>query len=111
MKQNPAALGLLAGLSFAYGVFHAAGPGHGKAVISSYLVATGEGFRRGVALSALAALAQALAAIALVGLFAVDPRRDRMDHGARDLLARSRELHAAILAVGAVLLVRGRAAA
>lgn len=71
VKQDPAALTTLAGLSFAYGVFHAAGPGHGKAVISSYLVATGEGFRRGVALSALAALAQALSAIALVGLFAV----------------------------------------
>lgn len=71
LKQDGAALWLLAGLSFAYGVFHAAGPGHGKAVISSYLIATGEGFRRGVALSALAALAQAISAIALVGLFAV----------------------------------------
>lgn len=71
VKQDPSALALLAGLSFAYGVFHAAGPGHGKAVISSYLVATGEGFRRGVALSAAAALLQALTAIAVVALFAV----------------------------------------
>ncbi|WP_164919563.1 nickel/cobalt transporter [Hansschlegelia zhihuaiae] len=71
VREDRGALVLLAGLSFAYGVFHAAGPGHGKAVISSYLVATGDGFRRGVALSAAAALAQAVTAIALVGLFAV----------------------------------------
>lgn len=71
LKQDPSALWALGGLSFAYGVFHAAGPGHGKAVISSYLVATGEGFRRGVALSVVAAIAQALSAIALVGVFAV----------------------------------------
>jgi ABC-type nickel/cobalt efflux system permease component RcnA len=70
-KTDNAALVSLAGLSFAYGVFHAAGPGHGKAVISSYLVATGEGFRRGVALSTLAALAQAVTAITAVGLVAV----------------------------------------
>jgi nickel/cobalt exporter len=70
-KSDRSALIMLAGLSFAYGVFHAAGPGHGKAVISSYLVATGEGFRRGIALSAVAALAQAVTAIVVVGLFAV----------------------------------------
>ena len=62
---------LLAGLSFAYGIFHAAGPGHGKTVIASYLVATDETFRRGVALAFAAAAAQALSAIVLVGAFAV----------------------------------------
>ncbi|MFG1480883.1 nickel/cobalt transporter [Xanthobacter sp. V4C-4] len=62
---------LLAGLSFAYGVFHAAGPGHGKAVISSYLLADGGTLRRGALLALAAGLVQALAAIAFVGLLAV----------------------------------------
>jgi nickel/cobalt transporter (NicO) family protein len=60
----------LLGLSFTYGIFHAAGPGHGKAVISSYLVANGESWRRGVVLSFASALLQALAAVAIVGIAA-----------------------------------------
>lgn len=62
---------LLIGFSFLYGVLHAAGPGHGKAVISSYLVATGEGVRRGIVLSFAAAFVQATTAIVLVGVFTV----------------------------------------
>lgn len=69
-KADGSALFLLAGLSFAYGIFHAAGPGHGKAVISSYLIATGETLRRGLLISAAAALAQAVTAIAIVGIMA-----------------------------------------
>ncbi|MDP2803131.1 MAG: nickel/cobalt transporter [Phreatobacter sp.] len=60
----------LVGVSFLYGVFHAAGPGHGKAVISSYIVANGATIRRGVALAALSSLVQALTAVALVGFLA-----------------------------------------
>jgi ABC-type nickel/cobalt efflux system permease component RcnA len=58
-------------LSFLYGIFHAAGPGHGKAVISAYLLADGSTIPRGIALSSLAALAQAVTAIVLVGVAAV----------------------------------------
>ena len=58
-------------LSLLYGIFHAAGPGHGKAVISAYLLADGSTIPRGIALSALAALAQAITAIVLVGVAAV----------------------------------------
>jgi len=64
------AYGLL-GMSFTYGIFHAAGPGHGKAVISSYLFASGETWRRGVTLSFASALMQSLVAVAIVGIFAV----------------------------------------
>lgn len=66
-----AAAWLLAGLSFFYGVVHAAGPGHGKAVISSYVLANEKTARRGVVLCFLAALVQALSAIALVTILAV----------------------------------------
>lgn len=62
---------VLIGLSFAYGVLHAAGPGHGKVVIASYLLAGEGNVRRGVVLAVLAALLQAVAAVALVGLLAV----------------------------------------
>ena len=69
-KANGTAVYGLLGLSFTYGIFHAAGPGHGKAVISSYLIANGETWRRGIALSFASALLQALAAVAIVGIFA-----------------------------------------
>lgn len=57
---------MLAALSFAYGVLHAAGPGHGKAVISSYVLADGRTVRRGILLAFLAALIQALSALVVV---------------------------------------------
>lgn len=59
---------VLAGLSFAYGVLHAAGPGHGKAVISSYVLANEQTVRRGIALSFLAAAFQGLSALIVVGI-------------------------------------------
>lgn len=67
-RQDGSAVVALLGISFAYGVFHAAGPGHGKAVISSYLVANEETARRGILLAFVSALLQALVAIAVVGV-------------------------------------------
>jgi nickel/cobalt exporter len=55
-------------LSFLYGIFHAAGPGHGKAVISSYVVANEETWIRGVVLSFASAILQALVAVVIVGI-------------------------------------------
>ncbi|WP_208997172.1 DUF1007 family protein [Roseibium denhamense] len=70
-RNNPNAFWLLVGLSFAYGVFHAAGPGHGKAVITSYVVANNETLKKGIVLSFASAFAQAVTAIVLVGGLAV----------------------------------------
>jgi len=70
-KANGSAAYTLLGISFIYGVFHAAGPGHGKAVISSYLVANDETWRRGVILSFASAVLQSLTAIAIVAIAAV----------------------------------------
>jgi ABC-type nickel/cobalt efflux system permease component RcnA len=61
---------MLAVFSFIYGVVHAVGPGHGKTIISSYVVANEETVRRGVIISFIAAGLQALSAIALVGILA-----------------------------------------
>ena len=52
--------------SFLYGVFHAAGPGHGKAVITAYLVTHRQRIARGVGLAAAAAALQGVTAIVLV---------------------------------------------
>ena len=61
-------------LSFglAYGIFHAAGPGHGKVVISSWLLATENDLKRGLLVAFLSSMFQALTAIILVsGLFLI----------------------------------------
>jgi nickel/cobalt exporter len=66
LQSDPGAAWSLVGIGFAYGVFHAAGPGHGKAVISSYILSGERALARGIMLSLAAALIQALVAIALV---------------------------------------------
>jgi nickel/cobalt exporter len=69
-KTDGTAVWALLGISFLYGIFHAVGPGHGKAVISSYLVANEETWRRGVILSFASAILQAFVAVAIVGVAA-----------------------------------------
>jgi nickel/cobalt transporter (NicO) family protein len=69
-KADGSAAYTLLGMSFLYGIFHAAGPGHGKAVISSYLVANDETWRRGIVLSFASAMLQAFTAVLIVGIAA-----------------------------------------
>ncbi len=68
MREDGSQAWVLVALSFAYGIFHAAGPGHGKAVISSYMLANEVALRRGILLSFLSSFLQALVAILVVGI-------------------------------------------
>jgi nickel/cobalt transporter (NicO) family protein len=70
-KSDGSAVWTLLAISFVYGIFHAAGPGHGKAVISSYLVANQETARRGIVLSFASALMQSLVAVVIVAICAL----------------------------------------
>lgn len=67
VNQDPVFIASLLATSFAYGVFHAAGPGHGKMVLSTYLTTQPSQLRHALQLSSGAALLQALVAIALIG--------------------------------------------
>ncbi|WP_430476001.1 nickel/cobalt transporter [Thalassospira lucentensis] len=58
---------MIIALSFAYGVFHAAGPGHGKMVTTTYFLSRDAGWKQGVAMGSLIAAVQAVTAILLVG--------------------------------------------
>ena len=103
LKADGGAVWTLAGLSFLYGVVHAAGPGHGKAVITSYLLANERTLRRGILLSFASAAVQATVAVAAVGVLVVAFRATSlaMNQAAQVLEITS---YALIMAVGAWLL-------
>jgi nickel/cobalt exporter len=71
LETDRAALWTLLGISFSYGVFHAAGPGHGKAVVASYMFANERSLKRGLIISFLAALLQGVVAVTIVGVLAL----------------------------------------
>ncbi len=52
--------------SFLYGFFHAVGPGHGKVIMTTFLLANPQEVKRGMTLSVIAALCQGIVAIVLV---------------------------------------------
>ncbi|WP_137152595.1 DUF1007 family protein [Devosia sp. FKR38] len=66
LRTDWTAFWVLGGLSFIYGILHAAGPGHGKVVISSYVLANETQLRRGVLLSVVSAMIQSGVAVVFV---------------------------------------------
>ena len=107
-KTDGSAIKGLLAVSFIYGIFHAAGPGHGKAVISSYLIANRETWRRGVVLSFASAMVQALVAVGVVGIAAALLGATRRTMCTADWVIEVAS-YSLIIAVGARLLwVKGR---
>ncbi|MSO81582.1 MAG: hypothetical protein EXQ97_08285 [Alphaproteobacteria bacterium] len=105
-EHASAATGTLVALSFMYGVLHAVGPGHGKAVVTAYVLTNERVLRRGLLVAALAALLQALVAIALtLGALALIAGATRtIEGGARALELAS---YALVITLGAVFALRG----
>lgn len=64
---NIKTLGTLLGISFVFGILHAAGPGHRKAVIAAYFIGEKANPLKGIATGFLLALAHAASAVFLVG--------------------------------------------
>jgi ABC-type nickel/cobalt efflux system permease component RcnA len=72
ISRQPDVFGFgLIGISFMYGVFHALGPGHGKAIIVSYLASNPLSKRKSCLLAITAAIFQALTAILLVSILSL----------------------------------------
>ena len=109
LHGQPSAAWGLVGLGLAYGAVHAAGPGHGKAVLASYMLANETSLKRGAGMALMAALLQALIAIALVGAagFVFQATASRMNEAADWVALAS---YCSIAAIGAWLVWRkGRA--
>lgn len=104
---NAHAFWTLISVCFAYGFFHAVGPGHGKVLIGGYGLARRVAVLRLSVISLLASLGQAVTAVALVygGVWLFQLSREELVGTADDVMAPVS--YAMIVAVGLWLLLRG----
>ena len=105
--QDVRAWWALVGAGFVYGVLHAVGPGHGKAVIGTFLLTQPSGYRSALWLAVGSALLQGLSAVVWVGAtFGL------LQWLMRDALAQvvwaERLSHVLVMAAGGYLLWRAR---
>lgn len=96
---SPRAALVVAGIAFLYGVLHAAGPGHGKLVISSFFLARDTRILTGLLAGVLFSLLQVLSSIALVAVLAL-----ALEYGGFEVLGQSVRVelvsYALIIAIG-----------
>lgn len=94
------------GICFAYGFLHAIGPGHGKALLGAYGMATDVPLGRMVGLAAITSLAQASVAVGLVymGIWMFGGAREKVERASASLEPFSA---AAIAILGIFLCWRG----
>lgn len=95
---SPKALAAILALAFAFGAVHAAGPGHSKAVVASYLLARPTAWSKGLALGGVVSLTQGLVAIILVSVLGL-----AFELGGFDIMAKATAIEA--VTYGLIVLV------
>jgi len=101
-QGSPGAALAVVGVAFLYGILHAAGPGHGKLIVSSFFLARDTRLLTGLLAGVLFSLLQAVSSIALVAVLAL-----ALEWGGFEVLGQSVRLelvsYGLIVAVGLYL--------